>query len=234
MTLNPRLLKTLITLLGLSALAFSGELALAHGVAEGDANFLQNQQGFQFWPYAYLGAKHMVTGYDHLLFLAGVIFFVYRLTDVALYVTLFAIGHSFTLILGVWLNIGANAYLVDALIGFSVVYKAFDNLGGCRQLGFDIPVRPMVLTFGLVHGFGLATKLQELSLDQDSLVGNLLAFNLGVEVGQFCALLAMVLGFTIWRRSRYFTAHAITANIVIMTAGFLLMGYQLSGYFLSP
>ena len=126
----------------------------------------------------------MVTGYDHLLFLAGVIFFVYRLTDVALYVTLFAIGHSFTLILGVWLNIGANAYLVDALIGFSVVYKAFDNLGGCRQLGFDIPVRPMVLTFGLVHGFGLATKLQELSLDQDSLVGNLLAFNLGVEVGQ--------------------------------------------------
>ena len=233
MALNSSLSRALFTFFSFLALVLCCELALAHGVAEGDANFLQNQQGLQFWPYAYLGAKHMVTGYDHLLFLAGVIFFVYRLTDVAVYVTLFAIGHSLTLILGVWLNIGANAHLVDALIGFSVVYKAFDNLGGCRHLGINIPVRPMVLIFGLAHGFGLATKLQELALDPDSLVGNLLAFNLGVEVGQFCALLAMVLGLMIWRRSRYFTPQAIAANIAIMAAGFLLMGYQLSGYFLS-
>lgn len=205
----------------------------AHGVAEGDAAFLQNQQGLQFWPYFYLGAKHMVTGYDHLLFLAGVIFFVSRLRDVAIYVTLFALGHSLTLILGVWLNITANAFLVDALIGFSVVYKAFDNLGGCRRLGITIAPRPMVLTFGLVHGFGLATKLQELALDEDSLIGNLLAFNLGVEIGQFCALLAMVVGLIVWRRSGHFATQAVAANVVIMTAGFMLMGYQLSGYFLS-
>ena len=227
------LLRSLLVIAATVFLLFCSVLVFAHGVAEGDANFLQNQQGLQFWPYFYLGAKHMVTGYDHLLFLAGVIFFVYRLRDVGIYVTLFAIGHSLTLIFGVWLNIGANAYLVDALIGFSVVYKAFDNLGGCQRLGLNIAPRPMVLAFGLAHGFGLATKLQELSLDEDSLVGNLLAFNLGVEVGQFCALLAMVLGLIIWRRSRYFTAQAIAANIAIMAAGFLLIGFQLSGYFLS-
>lgn len=227
------LLPTLLAIAAAVAALLIAATVQAHGVAEGDAAFLQNQRGFQFWPYFYLGAKHMVTGYDHLLFLAGVIFFVSRLRDVAIYVTLFAAGHSLTLILGVWLNITANAYLVDALIGFSVVYKAFDNLGGCQRLGITVAPRPMVLTFGLAHGFGLATKLQELALDADSLVGNLLAFNLGVEIGQFCALLAMVIGLIVWRRSRHFTTQAVAANVVIMTAGFMLMGYQLSGYFLS-
>ncbi len=207
--------------------------AFGHGVAEGDASFLQSKQGLQFWPYVYLGAKHMVTGYDHLLFLGGVIFFVSKIRDVGIYVTLFAIGHSLTLIAGVWLNIGANAYLVDALIGFSVVYKAFDNLGGCERLGLNIRPEPMIFVFGLAHGFGLATKLQELALDPNGLVGNLLAFNLGVEVGQLLALLAMVLGLVMWRRHRRFTRHAIFANIVVMAAGFLLTGYQLSGYFLT-
>ena len=107
---------------------------LAHGVAEGDASFLQGKEGFHFWPYFYLGAKHMVTGYDHLLFLAGVIFFLYRLRDVGIYVTLFAAGHSLTLIVGVWFDIPANPYLIDAIIGFSVVYKAFENLGGFDRL----------------------------------------------------------------------------------------------------
>ena len=207
--------------------------AFAHGVAEGDANFLQSKEGLQFWPYFYLGAKHMVTGYDHLLFLGGVIFFVSRLRDVGIYVSLFAIGHSLTLITGVWLNITANAYLVDAVIGFSVVYKAFDNLGGCSRLGLNIPPEPMVFLFGLIHGFGLATKLQELALDPNGLIGNLLAFNIGVEVGQLLALLFMLLGLVVWRRSRRFTQQAIFANIAIMLAGLLLIGYQLSGYYLA-
>ena len=209
--------------------ALSSE-AHAHGISE-SSRAAMAEGGLL--DYVWLGAEHMVTGYDHLLFLGGVIFFVSQIRDVGIYVTLFAVGHSLTLIAGVWLNIAANAYLVDALIGFSVVYKAFDNLGGCQRLGLNISPQPMVFVFGLAHGFGLATKLQELALDPNGLVGNLLAFNLGVEVGQLLALLAMVLGLVMWRRHRHFTRHAIFANIVVMAAGFLLTGYQLSGYFLT-
>jgi hypothetical protein len=178
----------------------------------------------------YLGAKHMFTGYDHLLFLAGVIFFLYRLRDVALYVSLFAVGHSLTLLLGVLGGIHANAYLVDAVIGFSVVYKAFDNLGGFARLGWHINNRAAVFAVGLAHGFGLSTKLQELSLSQDGLVPNMLAFNVGVELGQLAALTLILLAFQFWRQSPSFLRGAFATNVAIMTAGFVLMGYQLTGY----
>jgi hypothetical protein len=207
--------------------------ALAHGVAEGDAQFLERIQGTHIIPYMYLGAKHMVTGYDHLLFLAGVIFFLYRLKDVALYVTLFAIGHSTTLLLGVLAGIRADAYIVDAIIGLSVVYKAFENLGGFRRLGVNIDTRAAVLLFGLAHGFGLSTKLQDLSLSADGLVPNMIAFNVGVELGQFAALAVILIAFDAWRRSGTFLRSAYVTNVLIMMAGFTLFGYQLTGYFVS-
>jgi hypothetical protein len=205
---------------------------LAHGVAEGDASFIQSQQGFQFWPYFYLGAKHMVTGYDHLAFLAGVIFFLYRLRDVGIYVTLFAVGHSLTLIAGVWFDIPANAYIIDAIIGLSVVYKAFENIGGFKTLGININTKAAVWIFGLFHGFGLATKLQELTLSPEGLFGNLIAFNVGVEVGQLVALVGIITFMNFWRFTARFQSQAVLANALLMTAGFLLMGYQLSGYYL--
>lgn len=207
--------------------------AMAHGVAGGDASYLQRVQGVAFVPYMYLGAKHMVTGYDHLLFLAGVIFFLYRLKDVALYVTLFAIGHSTTLLLGVLAGIHANAYIVDAIIGLSVVYKAFENLGGFKRLGVQINTRAAVLLFGLAHGFGLSTKLQELTLSTDGLVANMIGFNLGVELGQFAALALILIAFNLWRRNGSFVRGAWAANVLIMAAGFALFGYQLTGYVLS-
>lgn len=207
-----------------------GSTAWAHGVSQGDASYVQSITGVQFMPYLYLGAKHMVTGYDHLLFLAGVIFFLYRIKDVALYVTLFAIGHSTTLLLGVLAGIHANAYIVDAIIGLSVVYKAFENIGGWRRLGVNIDTRAAVLLFGLAHGFGLSTKLQELTLSQDGLVTNMLAFNLGVELGQFTALAFILLGFNLWRSSGAFLRGAYATNVLIMAAGFTLFGYQLTGY----
>ncbi len=174
----------------------------------------------------------MVTGYDHLFFLAGVIFFLYRLRDVGIYVTLFAAGHSLTLIVGVWFDIPANAYIIDAIIGFSVVYKAFENLGGFQRLGVHRNTRLAVLIFGLFHGFGLATKLQEISLSQEGLLANLIAFNAGVEVGQLLALLAMITLMSAWRRQSSFPRLAIVANTALMFAGYLLVGYQLSGFFL--
>jgi hypothetical protein len=216
-----------------AGVALAAGAAQAHGVADRDAAFIQNNPGLQIVPFLYLGAKHMVTGYDHLLFLAGVVFFLYRLREVALYVTLFSLGHSTTLLLGVLTGIHANPYLVDAVIGLSVVYKALDNLGAFPALlGFQPNTKAMVFGFGLAHGFGLATKLQALALSKDGLVPNIVAFNFGVEAGQICALLLILVAMAWWRRSPLFMRQAVTANLMLMTAGFVLAGQQIVGYVL--
>lgn len=198
-----------------------------------DALFVANNKGVQFMPFLYLGAKHMVTGYDHLLFLFGVIFFLYRLSHVALYVTVFSIGHSITLLTGVLAGLHVNAYLIDAIIGLSVVYKALDNLDGFKTFfGIEINPKLAVLTFGLFHGFGLATKLQTLQPARDGLWQNMIAFNFGVELGQLIALSAMLGLIVAWRRRASFHRHAVLANALLLTGGFVLMEYQLLSFFL--
>jgi hypothetical protein len=218
----------------IAAIAFGASQTLgAHGVTGKDAVFLQGLDGTAIGPLMYLGAKHMVTGYDHLLFLLGVIFFLYRLKDVVLYVSLFTIGHSATLLLGVLGGVRANPYLIDAVIGFSVVYKAFENMDGFRRFfGFQPNTRVAVLVFGLFHGFGLATKLQEFELSPNGLVANIVSFNVGVEIGQFVALSAVLIALSYWRTRAGFVRHAFATNAWVMGCGFLLIGYQLSGYVL--
>lgn len=216
----------------LLAAALLAPTALAHGVAEGDKAFIVDNQGAQIGPFLYLGAKHMVTGYDHLLFLVGVIFFLYKLKDVLVYVSTFTLGHSVTLVAGVLANIQANSYVVDAIIGLSVVYKGFDNLGGFQKLlGFQPNTKAAVLVFGLFHGFGLATKLQEFELSGDGLVANILSFNVGVEIGQFLALAFILIAISFWRLSKSFERGAFVTNVALMCGGFILMGYQATGYF---
>jgi hypothetical protein len=206
----------------------------AHGVSGKDAVFLQGLQGTAIGPLLYLGAKHMVTGYDHLLFLVGVIFFLYKLKDVVQYVSLFTIGHSVTLLAGVLGGIHANPYLIDAVIGFSVVYKAFENMDGFKRFfGVQPNTRAAVLIFGLFHGFGLATKLQEFALSPNGLVTNIVSFNLGVEIGQGLALTGILIALTFWRTREGFMRHAFATNAFVMGCGFLLVAYQLSGYFLA-
>lgn len=223
----------LIALVCAALALVSGGEALAHGVQGKDAAFVAANQGTQPIPFLYLGAKHMVTGYDHLLFIFGVIFFLYRMTHVAIYVTLFSIGHSITLLTGVLNSIDVNPYLVDAVIGLSVAYKAFDNLGGFRTLfGFQPGTRSAVFAFGLVHGFGLATKLQDLKLSPDGLLANMISFNVGVELGQMIALSAMLLVVLWWRTRAGFQAQSFAANVALMIAGFALTQYQLIGYVL--
>ncbi|KIN92026.1 MULTISPECIES: HupE/UreJ family protein [Thauera] len=208
--------------------------AHAHGVAEGDKGYIQEISGTHLLPFTYLGAKHMVTGYDHLLFLAGVIFFLYKLKDIALYVSLFAIGHSVTMLYGVYAGVNVNAYLIDAIIGLSVVYKALDNLGAFqRWFGVQPNTKVATLVFGLFHGFGLAAKIQEFEIARDGLLPNLLAFNVGVEIGQLLALGAILIAMGFWRRTAGFFQHAYTANVAMMCAGFMLIGYQLTGLFVS-
>jgi len=208
--------------------------ALAHNVSKRDATFVQANTGAAIAPFLYLGAKHMVTGYDHLLFLVGVIFFLYRLRDVVQYVSLFTIGHSLTLLGGVLGGIHANSYLVDAIIGFSVVYKAFDNMDGFKRfLGFQPSTRLAVLIFGLFHGFGLATKLQEFTLAKTGLVTNIVSFNIGVEIGQVLALTGVLIALSYWRTRPGFLQHAFLTNTALMVGGFMLVGYQLTGYFVA-
>jgi hypothetical protein len=205
--------------------------AIAHGVDDGTRSFLVQNTGMQFVPFLYIGAKHMVTGYDHLLFLMGVIFFLYKSRDVLLYVTLFTLGHSVTLLWGVLGNIQVSAYLIDAIIGLSVVYKGFENLGGFRRVfGWQPDTRWAVLIFGLFHGFGLATKLQEFQLPEEGLLTNLLAFNIGVEMGQFAALGVILIAINFWRRWPSFEQFSTVTNTLLMSAGLMLMGYQLTGY----
>ena len=204
----------------------------AHGVPTGDQGYIQEINGVNFVPFMYLGAKHMVTGYDHLLFIIGVIFFLYRLKDIGIYVSLFAIGHSSTLLLGVFADIHINAFIIDAIIGLSVVYKALDNLGAFQQwFGVQPNTKISTFIFGLFHGFGLAAKIIEFELDTNGLFTNLIAFNIGVEIGQLLALFAILILINYWRKRSSFLIHAYSANVILMTLGFMLSGYQLFGYF---
>lgn len=223
-------MRLLLVLMGLAA-SFS---LFAHGVDEDTRQFLMVNQGASIIPYMYIGAKHMIAGYDHLLFLVGVIFFLFNTRDVLVYVSLFTLGHSITLLYGVLGGINVNPYLIDAIIGFSIVYKGFDNLGGFKRLlGYQPNTKAAVMIFGLFHGFGLATKIQEFDLPSDGLIPNILAFNVGVEIGQFMALGAILIVMSFWRRSAGYLHFSTATNTLLISSGLMLIGFQLTGFFVS-
>lgn len=226
---NPLIKLTIV----LAVCSFSAIL-LAHGVDDHTKQFLLNNEGISIIPFMYIGAKHMVTGYDHLLFLVGVIFFLYRAKDVIIYVTLFTVGHSLTLMFGGLNDIAINAYLIDAIIGFSIIYKGFDNLGGFQKLlGFQPNTKIAVLIFGLFHGFGLASKIQEFEISKNGLLENLVAFNIGVELGQFSALIIVFIVLSFWRKHPSYLRFSTVTNALLMSFGVMLVGYQLTGFITS-
>lgn len=219
-----------LALAALALLMLAPTAALAHAVTAGDKGYIQDISGVNIVPFLYLGAKHMVTGYDHILFLFGVIFFLYGMKEIGLYVTLFALGHSTTMLAGVWFQFGINSYVIDAIIGFSVVYKALDNLGAFRAwFGVQPDTRAATLIFGLLHGFGLSSKILDYEISPEGLLPNLLAFNLGVEIGQMIALAMILVAMTRWRATPSFARQAVAANVLMMSAGFALTGFQITG-----
>ena len=221
----------LLVFLALGALVAS---VYGHNVSKEDIAALSVLSGVQVIHYMWLGAKHMVTGYDHLLFLLGVIYYIKKFNDVFVLVSLFALGHSVTLILGVTLSWAVSPYLVDAIIGFSVLYKGFDNLGAIDTFFNERPDERLVVTvFGLFHGLGLATKLQTLVVRDDGLIANLLAFNLGVELGQVVALFCALLILTLMPVFRNHRQTAIVVNAMLVMLGCMLMFYQLRMYYLA-
>jgi hypothetical protein len=220
----------MILLVTLALALLSAEAALAHAVTLGDKGYIQEVTGVNIIPFLYLGAKHMVTGYDHILFLFGVIFFLYGMKEIGIYVTLFAIGHSTTMLAGVWFNFGINSYIIDAIIGFSVVYKALDNLGAFQKwFGVRPDTKMATLIFGFLHGFGLSSKILDYNISPDGLLANLLAFNVGVEIGQLTALALILVFMTRWRASPAFARQAYAVNVIMIGLGFYLMGFQLVG-----
>ncbi len=226
--------KYILFLITVPLISLFGTVVYAHGVDENTQTFLLGNSGIAFGPFLYIGAKHMITGYDHLLFLVGVIFFLFKPKEVLLYVSFFTIGHSITLLFGVLTDITINSYLIDAIIALSIVYKGFDNLGGFKSFFNKQPnTKAAVLIFGLFHGFGLASKLQEFKFDREGLFTNLIGFNIGVEIGQFIALAVVLILITSWRRHPSFMRFSTITNTALMASGFLLLGFQLTGYFTS-
>lgn len=209
-------------------------IAYAHGVTDWDASFMETNAWPAIIQYIYLWAKHMITGYDHILFLVWVIFFLTNIKDIALYVSLFTLGHSITLLIWVLWGIHVNAFLIDAIIGLSVVYKWFDNLWGFKKLFWFQPnTKKAVAIFGLFHGFWLASKLQDFNFSEEGLITNMLSFNLWVEIGQILALIVVLVWFSYLRLDGNFPKKSYFINGCLMLAGFILIGYQLTWYFLS-
>ena len=206
-------------------------LAAAHGISDADR---QHMLDGAYLRYISLGASHMLTGYDHLLFLFGVVFFLTTFKDVAKLVTVFTIGHCLTLVVATYYKITWNYYLVDAMIALSVIYKGFDNNGGFQKY-FQMAspnLLAAVFGFGLLHGFGLSTRLQQLPLGDDStaMLLRILSFNVGVEVGQIAALTAMLALLAMWRKRPSFARFSFAANLAIVYAGVYLLFTQLHGY----
>lgn len=203
--------------------------AFAHGMSEEDKLRILDAG---YMEYVELGASHMLTGYDHLLFLFGVIFFLTRFNDIVKFITAFTIGHSITLVFATIYGIQANFYLVDAFIALTVCYKAFENLDGFRKyLKYTAPnLLWMVFGFGLIHGFGLSTRLQQLPLPEEGLVLDIIAFNVGVEIGQIVALAIMLFLLSGWRKSNSFSHFTKASNVILMAFGLLLLLMQLHGY----
>lgn len=217
-----RILSLLLTL-SLASTAF------AHGVDELDKHRMIDGGIFD---YLILGAKHMVTGYDHLLFLFGVIFFLTKFKDIVKFITAFTIGHSITLIFATFLGITANEYLVDAVIALTVIYKGFDNIDGFRRyLKMNPPnLLALVLVFGLIHGFGLSTRLQQLPLGTEGLLAKIISFNVGVEIGQIIALTVMAALLAGWRKTNSFARFSYGANVALMIAGATLFVFQIINF----
>ena len=203
----------------------------AHGVSESTANAMSSASVLDF---IYFGGEHMVTGYDHILFLIGVLFFLTRYLDIFKFITAFTIAHCITLIFATFFGISANAYLIDAVIAFSVIYKGFENLDGFKKiLSINAPsLISMVFIFGLIHGFGLSTKLQEIAAEHNInlSLSQILSFNVGVEFGQILVLL-LIYPLLTMLRGKFFETISKFSNWGLIVAGTFLLVFQLNGFF---
>ncbi len=221
--------KSIFLMVSIAMLWFLPQYGYAHGMSEADKLAIAEGGNLR---YLWLGATHMLSGYDHLLFIFGIIFFLQSFKDIVKYITAFTLGHSVTLIFATFNGIQLNYFLIDAIIGLSVAYIAFSNIDGFRKyLNIAPPnLLVMIVLLGLIHGFGLSTRLQELPLSEDDLLMNIISFNLGIELGQILALTAMLLLLSGWRKAATFKPFSLVSNYLLIAAGLLLFLMQMHGY----
>ena len=203
--------------------------AFGHGMSEAEKLSIIEGGNLR---YLWIGASHMLSGYDHLLFVFGIIFFLTKFRDIVKYITAFTLGHSATLIFATFNAIQVNYFLIDAVIGLSVAYIAFANMDGFKKY-WDIKppnLLVMIVVLGLIHGLGLSTRLQQLPLSEDHLLLNIIAFNVGIELGQVLALSVMLLVLAGWRKSTSFAQFSRISNVFLIVAGFYLALMQMHGY----
>lgn len=224
LTWNPVLVITVMFLA-----VFFADACFAHGMSEEEKQSIIDGGN---WSYLWLGATHMLSGYDHLAFVFGIVFFLTTFRDIAKYVTAFTIGHSVTLIYATFNAIQLNYFLIDAIIGLSVCYIAFTNLDGFRKYLNVKPPNMMAMIFGLglIHGFGLSTRLQALPLSEDHLLMNIISFNIGIELGQISALVIMLLLIAAWRQTHFFQTFSVITNYALILLGVYLFMMQMHGY----
>ena len=219
----------LFLLIGIGIYLLLSNLAFAHGMSEEEKQSIIEGGNMA---YLWLGATHMLSGYDHLAFVFGIIFFLTSFRDIAKYVTAFTVGHSITLIYATFNAIQLDYFLIDAVIGLSVSYIAFSNIDGFRKyLNINPPnMMAMIVGLGLIHGFGLSTRLQLLPLSEDQLLMNIISFNIGVELGQITALAVMLLLIAAWRKSHFFQTFSLITNYTLIFWGVFLFLMQRHGY----
>ncbi len=219
-----RNLKILISL----SLFLLPAFAFAHGMSEAEKQSILQGGNLQ---YLKIGATHMLTGYDHLLFVFGIVFFLTTFIDVIKYITAFTIGHSITLITATLMGVTVNYFLIDAVIALSVCYIGYENLGGFKKIFEKAPSMIwVVFIFGLIHGLGLSTRLQQLPLGEEGIVWRILSFNLGIELGQIAALFVMVAFLFKGRRTPSFQKISNVSNNALIYAGAFLFLFQMHGY----
>lgn len=222
------LLKSSRWLLAIVSLLIVNQV-FGHGMSEAEKQSIIEGGN---WRYLWIGATHMLSGYDHLLFVFGIIFFLTRFRDIVKYITAFTLGHSATLIIATFNGIQVNYFLIDAIIALSVCYIAFANLDGFRKY---LDIRPpnllvMIIILGLIHGLGLSTRLQQLPLSEEQLLMNIISFNIGIELGQIFALAVMLLLLAGWRKAASFTTFSRISNFGLIFAGLYLFLGQMHGY----
>ena len=203
--------------------------AFGHGMSEAEKQIIIEGGILR---YIWIGATHMLSGYDHLAFVFGIIFFLTKFKDIVKYITAFTVGHSITLIIATFNAIQVNYFLVDAVIALSVCYIAFHNLDGFKKY-FNVKapnMLAMIFSLGLIHGLGLSTRLQQLPLNPDDLLMNIISFNVGIEIGQISALAVMLFVIAFFRKKEAFATFAKAANGFLIIAGAYLFMMQMHGY----
>jgi len=210
-------------------IALTASQVFGHGMSEAEKQAIIEGGNLS---YIWIGATHMLSGYDHLAFVFGIVFFLTKFRDIVKYITAFTIGHSITLIYATFNAIQINYFLIDAVIALSVCYIAFSNLDGFKKyLKINPPSMMLMITsLGLIHGLGLSTRLQQLPLNQDQLLMNIISFNIGIEFGQIAALTIMLFLLTLLRKSKSFQPISLIANYSLIFLGLYLFLMQMHDY----